>query len=138
MSDRQLRQAQAAGIEIGAHTLTHPFLSRLDARAAGQELVDGQAALQDRLGAPVQTLAYPYGDLNDSVARAARSLYRAACTVELNTARQSGDRWRLPRLDMYYWRDPRAFDLFGTARGQAYLTLRRLGRWGRRVVRGKK
>ncbi len=136
MSDGQLRAAAAAGMEIGAHTRTHPFLARLSASEVEGELGGGQADLQDRLGQEVGTLAYPYGSLIPAVVKAARSLYRAACTVELNTARPSDDRWQLPRLDMYYWRNPQIFRHFGTPMGGAYLGLRRLMRFARQQLHG--
>jgi peptidoglycan/xylan/chitin deacetylase (PgdA/CDA1 family) len=128
MTDAQLRDAAEKGMEIGSHTLTHPFLAQLDPTAAQREMADAQSVLQDRLGLPIQTLAYPYGSCDAAVAAAARSIYRAACTVEMNVARPGHNRWRLPRLDMYYWRNPNVFNWFGTPMGRAYLTFRRLGR----------
>jgi peptidoglycan/xylan/chitin deacetylase (PgdA/CDA1 family) len=131
MTDAQLRDAAAGGaggVEIGSHTLTHPFLVRLDPAAAQRELADAQSALQQRLGLPIQTLAYPYGSCDNAVAAAAKTLYRAACTVQMNIARPTHNRWQLPRLDMYYWRSPTTFNWFGTPKGRAYLTLRRMGR----------
>jgi len=48
-------------VTIGAHTVTHQRLARLDADSARRELVESRATLEARLGRPVVHLAYPYG-----------------------------------------------------------------------------
>ncbi len=47
---------------IGAHTLTHPRLARLDAAEMRTELGAAKSQLEERLGRPVDHLAYPVGD----------------------------------------------------------------------------
>lgn len=128
MSDAALREAASIGMEIGAHTLTHPPLAALGPDEVIRELAEAKIALGDRLGVDIQTLAYPYGSCNDAVVETARRLYRAACTVQLNIAHARNDRLRLPRLDMYYWRDPHTFAWFAPARNSVYLQARRLAR----------
>lgn len=57
----QLREMVAAGMEIGSHSMTHPFLHRLDAAGVRREFGDSKAVLEDRLGAPVRTASLPRG-----------------------------------------------------------------------------
>jgi peptidoglycan/xylan/chitin deacetylase (PgdA/CDA1 family) len=57
----QVSELAASGIEIGAHTHGHPNLIRLDRAAVERELRVSKTILEDRLGAPVDSLAYPYG-----------------------------------------------------------------------------
>ena len=52
----------ADGFEIGGHTLTHPHLSHLSPADARREILDGKVALEDRIGCPVTSFCYPYGD----------------------------------------------------------------------------
>ena len=47
---------------IGAHTLSHPRLARLDVAEMRTELGASRAILEQRLGRPVVHLAYPVGD----------------------------------------------------------------------------
>ncbi len=47
---------------IGAHTLSHPRLARLDAAEMRTELGAARTILEERLGSPVPHLAYPVGD----------------------------------------------------------------------------
>ena len=80
----------AAGHEIGSHTVRHAILGREDPETQFVELADSRAALVDRLGAPVDTLAYPNGDAGGygavTTALAERAGYRAALTARAGFA----------------------------------------------------
>lgn len=131
-----LRDLAAGGYEVGGHTLTHPPLPALPPDRAEHEVVAGRAELRDRLGREIDTFAYPYG-LADARTRAVVAAeFRAACGVRLGTARPSSDRFRLPRVDVFYLRRPLAFRLFPGPAGDLYLKLRGVGRACRGLVRG--
>lgn len=57
----QLREMAAAGMEIGSHSLTHPFLHELDADGLRHEFGESRRMLEDRLGAPVRSASLPRG-----------------------------------------------------------------------------
>ena len=57
----QLREMAAAGMEIGSHSLTHPFLHRLDAAGLRHEFGQSKAILEDRLGSAVRSASLPRG-----------------------------------------------------------------------------
>jgi peptidoglycan/xylan/chitin deacetylase (PgdA/CDA1 family) len=59
-----------AGWEIGSHTMSHPRLPGLPDEALAQELLDSRRAVEARLGR-CDLLAYPFGDWDERVARAA-------------------------------------------------------------------
>lgn len=130
-----LRELAAAGFEIGSHTFTHPRLDRAPADRLEYEIAGSRRALEDGIGAPVTTLAYPFGAHHPASVALARAHYQAACTTRMATARASHDRHRLPRLDVYYLREPRRFARFGTPLGRAYLIARALGRAARALGR---
>ncbi len=79
----ELRQLAALpGIDIGSHTVTHPYLTQLDAVAMQRELVDSKARLEQALGRPVHSLCYPSGDFGARERSAAQLAgYRMAVTV---------------------------------------------------------
>jgi peptidoglycan/xylan/chitin deacetylase (PgdA/CDA1 family)/regulation of enolase protein 1 (concanavalin A-like superfamily) len=61
-------EAANAGHEIGAHTISHPYLTKLSAADAEKEIAASQAAINTQV--PNQkclTFAYPYGDVNPLV-----------------------------------------------------------------------
>jgi peptidoglycan/xylan/chitin deacetylase (PgdA/CDA1 family) len=60
------------GWEIGSHTRTHPHLTQLGDSELARELVDSREECARALGRDCLTIAYPYGDVDDRVAEAAR------------------------------------------------------------------
>ncbi len=60
------------GWEVGSHTCSHPRLSGLGDAAIEAELVESRRECEERLGVPCRSVAYPYGDYDDRVLRAAR------------------------------------------------------------------
>jgi len=82
MSTEQLRELHAAGWELGAHTMTHPDLSTMDYDACLREIRDSRVALEEIIGAGVETFAYPFGRYGPAAVAAARdSGVRAAVTT---------------------------------------------------------
>jgi len=62
LTAKQLRELVAAGMSIGAHTLSHPMLSQSKEDAARDEIGGSLVSLQQVLGRPVWAFAYPFGD----------------------------------------------------------------------------
>lgn len=70
----ECRALAAGGMEVGAHTLTHPYLTTLPPDEQEREIVDSFALIARRLGIHPCGLAYPGGDHDgDSVAVARRA-----------------------------------------------------------------
>lgn len=63
----QIRQLQAEGIEFGSHTCSHRPLTGLSHIEIVQEAAQSRAILQQELGVPVRSFAYPHGDSNPVV-----------------------------------------------------------------------
>jgi len=90
------------GIEIGAHTVSHPILTSLDDAAARAEIADGKAELEAILGKPVPMFAYPNGKVGKDfdarhVAMVREAGYDAAFTTEVGAITRNHDRYQLPR-----------------------------------------
>ncbi len=95
----QAREAVACGIEVAGHSHSHPQLDQLPTERLRQELRRNKALLEDRLGRPVTTMAYPYGYSSARVRREVRDAgYRAACAVGNAIATARHDMLALPRL----------------------------------------
>ncbi|WP_084958966.1 polysaccharide deacetylase family protein [Thermoactinospora rubra] len=99
LSWSQAREAAQAGIEIGGHSHSHPQLDQLPDAELRQELRRNKALLEDKIGQPVATMAYPYGY---SSARVRREVYKAgyfaACAVNNAVAADRHDLLAIPRL----------------------------------------
>lgn len=99
MSTEQLLQWQAAGMEIGAHTRTHPRLTQCSDAELHDEIYLCKAELENRLGTEVSQFCYPYGDHDDRVADAVRSAgFADATTTIRGHAQPGGDPMRWPRM----------------------------------------
>ena len=99
----ELRALREAGMHLGSHTRTHRWMSDLDADEQRAEL-EHALTLLDELGVPTSqgwTLAYPYGDHDDTTVEVAASLgCVAAVTIEVRSAELAGEHaLRLPRLN---------------------------------------
>lgn len=128
LSWEQLGEMAGAGFEIGAHSVTHRPLTKIADAEAAREIVESKIAIEDRLGLPVKTFAYPFGLFGAPHREIARQHFRGAVTTEFSRANFTNDRQQLPRLDVYYLRPSFLFKLFETPLGHAYLGLRGIGR----------
>jgi peptidoglycan/xylan/chitin deacetylase (PgdA/CDA1 family) len=70
LEEDQARSLQEAGMDLGAHTMTHPDLRLLDPAARAWELAASKAAVEQITGRPCRTLAYPFGLFDTAVAAA--------------------------------------------------------------------
>jgi peptidoglycan/xylan/chitin deacetylase (PgdA/CDA1 family) len=99
MTRDQIGSWLEAGMEIGSHTLSHPWLDRLGAAEAAAEISESRASLQRTFGVTVDHFAYPFGKYTPDVVDAVkRTGYASAVTGEPGIARAGGDAHRLPRL----------------------------------------
>jgi peptidoglycan/xylan/chitin deacetylase (PgdA/CDA1 family) len=97
----ELGELAGAGWEIGSHTCTHPHLTRCDDGALERELVASRARCEDELGRSCLSLAYPFGDYDARVERAAgRAGYATACT--LPDRLQQGGPLARPRIGVWH------------------------------------
>jgi peptidoglycan/xylan/chitin deacetylase (PgdA/CDA1 family) len=72
MTEDELRELAAAGVELGAHTVTHPDLATLDHDGCLREMTQSRRALEELTGGPVRTFAYPFCSYGPAAVAAAR------------------------------------------------------------------
>jgi peptidoglycan/xylan/chitin deacetylase (PgdA/CDA1 family) len=85
-----IRDVAAAGIEIGAHTVSHPDLSLCSYEENLREMVESRQALERLLDAPVSTFAYPFARFSADSERAARDAgFDAAVSYSTLTSGES-------------------------------------------------
>jgi peptidoglycan/xylan/chitin deacetylase (PgdA/CDA1 family) len=99
LTEDQLRSLHATGVEIGAHTVTHPDLTTLSKDQATDELRTSKSQLEEMLAASVSVAAYPYGRANaETLAACADAGIFAACRTAGNGS--WAELHNLPRQDM--------------------------------------
>ena len=68
MTLQDLKDLLAAGMTIGDHTKSHPFLTKItDPGKLWDELYGSKIILQNALGVPVTEFAYPFGQYNANI-----------------------------------------------------------------------
>jgi peptidoglycan/xylan/chitin deacetylase (PgdA/CDA1 family)/CelD/BcsL family acetyltransferase involved in cellulose biosynthesis len=57
----EVRQMLPSKISFGAHTVTHPVLSRMPVKSLRQEVLQSKKTIEQKLKVPVRHFAYPFG-----------------------------------------------------------------------------
>jgi peptidoglycan/xylan/chitin deacetylase (PgdA/CDA1 family) len=99
LSWAQLAELAAAGVEVGGHSHSHAQLDQISLPRLRAELADSKCILEDRLGQPIDSLAYPYGYSTKRVREVSREVgYLQAACVANAVATPGCNRFRVPRL----------------------------------------
>lgn len=103
MTSAQVLALRNAGMQIGAHTVSHPILARTDLKTAGDEIARSKNHLENLLGEPVRLFAYPNGkpgsDYRSEHAALVRdSGFSAAVSTAWGAADRTSDPFQLPRF----------------------------------------
>jgi peptidoglycan/xylan/chitin deacetylase (PgdA/CDA1 family) len=121
----QIAEMQRGGLAFHSHSHDHVALVGLGQTALERQLRDSKRLLEDRLGAPIDFLAAPYGLVNARVIRSAREVgYRAVCTSWSWPARPGAS--SVSRIAIYP--DTPAQDFVRLLRGSPRIFLRRMPR----------
>lgn len=101
LSWEQVRSMNAAGIDFGGHTVTHPFLSKLTPQEAAWEVTECKRRIEEEIQQRTDYFAYPNGREEDIAAENKDALraagYRAALTTIWGMNDPSTDRMELRR-----------------------------------------
>jgi len=73
------------GVDFGAHTLTHPILSRLPAAELAPEISGSKQRLEQMLNAPVRHFCYPNGTARDFTPETVRAVRQAGYQTAVTT-----------------------------------------------------
>jgi peptidoglycan/xylan/chitin deacetylase (PgdA/CDA1 family) len=103
MTSSQVRELRSAGMQIGAHTVSHPIRTRLSTEQARHEIAGSKEQLEDILRERVGLFAYPNGKFGDDYAEEHATLAReigfdAALATDWGAAASGSDLMRLPRF----------------------------------------
>ena len=103
LSSAQVAELADSGIEIGAHTVSHPILASVDDARAREEIEDSKAALERIIGREVTSFAYPngrpnidYDSTHVSIVKAAG--FKRAVSTHAAGATRLTDLFEMPRF----------------------------------------
>jgi peptidoglycan/xylan/chitin deacetylase (PgdA/CDA1 family) len=102
MNAQELRQLAAGGlVDVGAHPVTHPRLSRLSLEEQVTEIERSRADCRGILGYDPVAFSYPNGDYAaESVELVRRAGFALACDSRADLAWEGDDAHRIPRISV--------------------------------------
>ncbi len=103
MTNDQVIAMRQAGMQIGAHTVTHPILANLESKLVFDEVADSKRFLENLLQEQIGLFAYPNGkpdlDYRMSDVEIIRDLgFDAAVTTAWGVADDTTDPMQIPRF----------------------------------------
>jgi glycosyltransferase involved in cell wall biosynthesis/peptidoglycan/xylan/chitin deacetylase (PgdA/CDA1 family) len=101
----EIRYLADNGVDFGAHTCTHPILSRMNETDLAKEIVDSKWKIEDQLQKPVHHFSYPNGHSNDVNKQTLKVLeecrFESAVTAEGGVNFQGAHPYWLKRIGVY-------------------------------------
>lgn len=134
MGWKELHSVRDAGIEIGAHTRHHLDLTAVSEAQLEDETAGCVDRISSELGERPRRFAYPYGAVNEAVARTTRDLFEQSVTTDMRLLAPDEDLALLPRLDAWYFRGAGALEGWGSPAFRRRLWIRAQGRRVRALV----
>jgi peptidoglycan/xylan/chitin deacetylase (PgdA/CDA1 family) len=99
-----LALGQGELVEVGSHTVTHPFLSTLSAASQWTEIQRSKADLEEILERPVTSFSYPNGSYTaETVTAVQEAGFTCACSSIANVVWRGTDCFQLPRVVVEDW-----------------------------------
>ncbi|MGO1792735.1 MAG: polysaccharide deacetylase family protein [Oceanisphaera sp.] len=110
MTAAQIKEMADSGlVEFGGHTLTHPHLDTLNKDAQRYEIAENKAQLEQLIGEPLMSFAYPFGSHNQDSKDLAKELgYPFAVATNSGPLAMHEDKYQIRRIAIF----PRT-DVFG-------------------------
>ena len=121
----QIREMDESGIEIGAHTVNHPMLDRLEPDEMKKEIFNSKEAIERQLGHEISSFAYPYGRYNKTVKSHVISEFTGACSSKIGMVNLKSDPFEIERIDINYVKNMGWFRSLESKSFPYYLTARR-------------
>jgi peptidoglycan/xylan/chitin deacetylase (PgdA/CDA1 family) len=105
MSWTQVKELRDAGMELGAHTYSHPNLARCSAAAAREELSRSKELIEQEVGQVVASTAYPFGKpkrhiTDETLKIAAQVGYKQGAAILHRGVHSSDSRMSIPRFNI--------------------------------------
>ena len=134
LTSEGVRDLARNGIDVGAHTVTHPMLVSLSREDAWREICTGKCVLEQLLGRPVTLFAYPNGKpghdyADEHVRMVCDAGFAAAVSTAWGAAGPASDPFQLPRFTPWT-HTPWKFDLLMLRNLRGLLVASRSGQAG--------
>lgn len=127
-----------AGMKIGGHTVTHPFLTKCSGQLLTNELLNSKQLLEEQLSSSLDFICYPYGNFNAATKIAAEQAgYKMALAIFDHVPLWSQDLYALPRIPIPAKQSIWEFKLKVSSIHLVFVVLRKWERNFKRTLRSK-
>jgi peptidoglycan/xylan/chitin deacetylase (PgdA/CDA1 family) len=125
LSQQQVRELARYDFDIGCHSVSHPYLTDLDASGLHREIADAKDSLQQIAGKPVMHFSCPGGRWDSRVAETARGAgYKSVATSRTAVNTPSTDAFCLARIAVMRGTSLPTFQSLATGHGLWSIQLR--------------
>ena len=109
MSETQIRDCKAHGIEIGCHTHTHQSLIAFNCQLE-QEILESKSALEERFDSEINNFCYPYGHYDDTIVKQVSDAgFKFGVTMDRGISNERDSELLLPRIPITWHTLPHLF-----------------------------
>ena len=99
---QQITEMSRDNISFGAHTVSHPKLSELDAEASTKEVIQSKQTIEEQLGKPCHHFAYPYGLFTKQTSKIVDDAgFTLACSTRSGFNNRERNPFVLHRIEVY-------------------------------------
>ncbi len=99
LSWEEIKEMSEGGIEFGAHTVTHPVLTKMSLEEARWEIESSKEEIEERLGKPVVSFAYPSGIYSEEIVKLVKKAgFLCAVTTKLEEIKPRSNPYELGRV----------------------------------------
>lgn len=118
----EMRHMDPSLIEIGSHGLSHQILTTMSPAEVRRELMESKLLIEEKIGRPVTSIAYPNGNHDAEVRRLARETgYRCGIATHDAEGAETRDLYALQRIGVHDGVSSGAFGGFSPALFASYL-----------------
>jgi peptidoglycan/xylan/chitin deacetylase (PgdA/CDA1 family) len=106
----QIMELKEKNVIFGAHSKTHPYLTKISSEECEAEILGSKNVLEKKFGSPVDYFCYPYGDYNEGIARLVKSSnYHGAVTVQRGFVQKGDNPFEIRRVSVKLNTHPLSF-----------------------------
>jgi peptidoglycan/xylan/chitin deacetylase (PgdA/CDA1 family) len=110
MTKNQVMEWISMGMDIGAHTKSHPDLTIIDKNELFNEINGSKIDLEDCFQVPVNDFCYPFGRFNELIVNAVKDAgYSSGTSMMRGKVYSNSDRFTLPRIPINHHTLPHLF-----------------------------
>jgi len=103
-TDELIQLEQSEFVDIGAHTVSHSFLSVMTEVEQHDEIAGSRNKLEEIIGRHVDTFSYPYGNLSSNAVNIVEAAgFKGALTIDANPVEVGANPFQLGRFGIGDW-----------------------------------